>query len=264
MLLKLVKHDMRTMSKSMLPLLGIMILGILILGVLGGVTLKNYTHESVVQFSICAIMPIMSLVLICAFSLCVLIFVHYYKSFMTDIGYLEFTLPVTGTAHLLSKSISAVIWLLMILLSTLFFTAGAVFIIFLIAQPTALDSIGTVVAQIKLALSAQLDAVFGSANSLYLGSVLLFNMFSTLRSLFQAYYAITLGGFSNGHKLLKGLCAYFLINLIIYFAGDILSIIFKDIPKQLEYMPAAALHLLLAGILFIMTKHLLNKKINLQ
>ncbi len=121
MLSKLLKYDFRALAKYGKPMALIM-LGVIVLGSLGswGLTsLMYYTFMTAVEpgaapFFILMLL-LLELFLILALigsvtAILILSYVHFYKSLVTDEGYLTFTLPVKPSAILLSKVINGIIW----------------------------------------------------------------------------------------------------------------------------------------------------------
>ena len=115
MLKKLLKHDMRTMAKSSLPMLIVSLVVSVILCAMLYFTL-SFSAEGV--DSIVGVMMVvtsfyaMGIMAIAAMYIVVYILslVRYYKSLFTDEGYLNMVLPVETTTMLNAKMLSTLIW----------------------------------------------------------------------------------------------------------------------------------------------------------
>lgn len=116
MLGKLLKYDIKSMWKMMIPLI-LSVLGTTLLGTVALRIATDYQPSGNDPFSaffmISLIMLIiMSVFALIAFSVITTIFIlyRYYKNLFTDEGYLTFTLPVTPDQILLSKVINGILW----------------------------------------------------------------------------------------------------------------------------------------------------------
>ena len=264
MLNKLIKRDIRAMSKLMLPLLGLILLEFLLLGTILGIFVRNNSMESIVYIlgalgSGVLIMGIIG----CNTALQILIFVRYYKNFFTDEGYLSFTLPATSTQHLCSKAITAIIWTVAITFSNIIalFLAGLLF---------------TVISKVDvMPFFEQLSVFFNQFFSEYFSNleisavgVIILSVVTTclkgLSSLFMMYFVITVGGLSRNNGLIKGIGIYILFNMLASVINGILNNVSEIMPTMLEVVPYAFTYLLGAVLFFCLTKYLLDKKLNLN
>ncbi len=127
MLGKLLKYDFKALSRVMFPLQGGTLLAVLI-----GVILVRLTVDSIISstsyyspyssavaydglfFGITSMLAALFGAVIFASSWVTLFFIgrHFFQSFLRDEGYLSFTLPVTTTQNLLSKTIAGATWIL--------------------------------------------------------------------------------------------------------------------------------------------------------
>ncbi|MBQ7338436.1 MAG: hypothetical protein IJW40_08300 [Clostridia bacterium] len=121
MLSKLIKYDFRALAKYGKPMLFVM-LGVIVVGMLnawGTGALIMYVTSQIEVDGFAALLMILSILLnvVIIFALCgalvailILTLVHFYKSLVTDEGYLTFTLPVKASEILLSKIINGFLW----------------------------------------------------------------------------------------------------------------------------------------------------------
>jgi hypothetical protein len=115
MLKKLLKHDMRTMAKTALPMLIISLVVSVVLCAMLYFTL-SFSEEGVdnifgvmmivTSFYAMGIMAIAAMYIV----VYILSLVRYYKSLFTDEGYLNMVLPVETTTMLNAKMLSTLIW----------------------------------------------------------------------------------------------------------------------------------------------------------
>ena len=121
MLSKLIKYDFRAIGKVGKPML-LILCGVIVLGMLNawatGVLVMEVTSQVEVEpvttllLMTSVVMDVLILFAIAASGVTILIMavVHFYKSLLTDEGYLTFTLPVKPSELLLSKLISGSVW----------------------------------------------------------------------------------------------------------------------------------------------------------
>ena len=123
MLGKLLEYDMKALARPLVPLhITAVALGAFacLCGLLGSLASGIDTSSSGAQ-SIAVLVGVSAMAgivfsmiaLMCAPVATLVIVVHrFYRNLFTDEGYLTFTLPVTANSHLLSKTITGFVWLL--------------------------------------------------------------------------------------------------------------------------------------------------------
>ena len=117
MFLKLFKHDWKSLSRWLVPVLigigGAAVLGFinaLVLGATGSGNTDGRTKEALL-FSTFTGTALIAMALAAALTvIAVLIFVTFYKSMVTDEAYLTFTLPVSAGRLIGAKFLSAALW----------------------------------------------------------------------------------------------------------------------------------------------------------
>ena len=117
MFLKLFKHDWKSLSRWLVPVLigigGAAVLGFinaLVLGATGSGNTDGRTKEALL-FSTFTGTALIAMALAAALTvIAVLIFVKFYKSMVTDEAYLTFTLPVSTGRLIGAKFLSAALW----------------------------------------------------------------------------------------------------------------------------------------------------------
>jgi hypothetical protein len=218
---KILKHDIRSIARFWW-IIAISTLGI---SVLGGLALRLVFEMSELglesiflitvatifsslfsMLSIFGILASMSVTLI-------LVYLRFYKNFFTDEGYLTFTLPVSRRQLLLSKTLSAFIWLSAhtVLIALCFF----VFVI--IASPASGNYF------INVDMLSGIPDLFcaiweetGVWTLVYLLEVLIMLMLSILFAINIAQMCITIGAVvAKKHKLLAAIGIYYGLNVVI-------------------------------------------------
>ena len=122
MLIKLIKHDILSTFRHILPVY----FAIVIVALIGGISLVfNDVRWLNIIIMIAFVISIVSLIV----AMIVIVNQLFYKRLYTNEGYLNFTLPVSTTETFLSKIITGMIWLLSSILVSLFSFFLFVFIV---------------------------------------------------------------------------------------------------------------------------------------
>ena len=287
MLGKLFKHDMRQISKILLPFM-VFVFGTTILGTAalkfareisynsdGGV-IRNLFSVSlyfIFAFSVFALFAYSVLAVFLSIS-------RYYKNLFTDEGYLTFTLPVKSSTLIFSKLWSTLIWtiisvVVVIVCIFLYITFGGA-------------PIGKVInADFYKALGETLWSglkwFFSELNVSYAFiavEVVALGLVSMVYWVLLLFLAITIGSIvAKKHKILASIGFYYAINTAASTVTTVVMTIlaFGTVGMHDLYMEQAAdtfVHVFLVSMFFIyaaimvteflLTNHLLKKKLNLQ
>ena len=262
-MLKLLKYEWKACARTCLPLYGVLILMSVISRILYVIP-KNAS----LAFMLPAISSMLYMcVMVAAFVVTAVILIQrFYKNLLGSEGYLMFTLPVTVSQHLLSKTIIAVV---MMGLSGL----------------SAMLSIG-IFADMSFGV-VFVDMIKGLAQN---GGILLgLEMFALIvlgiagMALFL-YLCIALGHLASRHRLMMSIVWYvvlsavlqFLLLLVMMGAGNAVPQPFVDLMKVWfnGITPAGAAHLVLLfccaaaligdAVYFLATRWILVHKLNLE
>lgn len=292
MLGKLFKHDFHSLSRVLVPT-HLAILAATVIATLGFAfnIRSNYSSfdSSVAMQSLHLISALVSgfmLVAIFAsvFLVAFIIFQRFYKSFMSDEGYLTFTLPVTTSQLLWSKLLTAGLWTIInavvitfcILIFVAFGTSDTSFY-----NAEAFQVLGRAI--------AEMNAALGSRLVLPIIEFVILMIVGIAYSVLEIYLSLILGGImSQKHKILAAIAAYFGINIVV---GIISSIIQTAFMAQLVTNSAflnfqsnspievfdmmfgafnpfvlflGALSLVLAVVFFLVSHYLLKNRLNLE
>ena len=282
MLGKLFKHDMRQISKIMLPFM-ILIFGTTILGAVAlkfgreiSYSLNDNIIRNTVNSSLYTIFGF-SVFALCAYAvLAILLSVsRYYKNFFSDEGYLTFTLPVKSSTLIFSKLWATLIWSLI--------SAAVVTVCILIYVTFGGAPIGKAInvnfwVSLKDFLQDFLRWIFSGINAsdafilIEFGALGIVSMVYGILSLFLA---ITIGSIvAKKHKILASIGFYYLINTGISTAIMIFTTVLSFMASNMYGLVDFIVHSYLISMLlvyaivmvaeFLIIDYLLKKKLNLQ
>ncbi len=294
MLGKLIKHDFKALSRILIPT-SIAIIGATILATLGirftATSYASYEDNFIVGLMKTATVALSAILIIaiCAafFFIAFVVFQRFYKNFMTNEGYLTFTLPVSTSNLLWSKVITAYIWLvisavvglLSLFIFLLFGTTTSGF-----ANPEIFRGIGQ--------FFRMLSANYSSGITVLIIEMIFLIIISVGVSVLQIYLALVIGGVvSQKHKLAAGIGFYFVINMVMGVFTSIIQTAFltglytgtnigsfglngsSSVPETINNIVAAiqpyywsltGLMIVFAVGFFILTHYLLKNKLNIQ
>ena len=287
MLGKLIKHDFRALSRTLFPLQ---------IGVLGGalvatlfttinlrLTESSASGEGFTFFKV-ALMGagtlITGLIAFCiaasALVTLILTCLHFYQNLMGSEGYLTFTLPVTTGRIVWSKLICGMLWSLInaavICLSIL---------IFAVFGTVTEGFMNTDVLGALREMFSTLPEIGAYVNIPVLCLELLALVIATLAvTLLQAYFAITVGGRAEKHRLLASVGMYIALSIGVNILTTIVAVIFSlssfTALSLMQYADsqitlfhrgvwlAVTMEAALSALFFLGTRGLLKNRLNLQ
>ena len=183
------------------------------------------------------------------------IFLHYYRSFFTDTGYLTFVFPATPKEQLDAKILSGITFTVAIAISAILGFLIALF-------PLQ----GFDIFHIFISTSEYTGFVY---DILLVFSVLV----SLVSQVFMLYLVITLGSiFFSKHKIIGSVLFYFVVNTVVSFAEGIIMVIIFAIMFSAPASVAALLTILVSllfsiGTLiaaYIINLRILQRRLNLE
>lgn len=272
---KLIKYDFRSMLRKFLPLWA----GLAVLGLLNGFTIRhvlaNQRIDGLGNFLLGVLPLILLIVLGTILGVLTLVFIcqRFYQGLLGPEGYLMFTLPVSSAEHILSKSISAL--LLMVLTALVFFLSGFLLLTALDGEEffSVLGEIPGAIRELELPRSTPWLILEG----------LLYSLVSALSSVLHIYAAIALGHLASRHRVGWSMLAYVGLNTVLstglYSLGignlgtklDKLGIRYAESGFQGAMASLAGvlgvlllISLILGVIFFLITKWILDKSLNLE
>lgn len=262
-MLKLLKYEWKACARTCLPLYGVLILMSLISRILYVIP-KNASLD----FMLPAISSMLYMgVMMAAFVVTAVILIQrFYKNLLGSEGYLMFTLPVTVTQHLLSKTIIAVV---MIALSGI--------AAFLSIGIFADMSFGTLFVDMIKGVARSGGLLFGL-------ELLVLAVLGIADMALFLYMCIALGHLASRHRLLMSIVWYVVLStalqvlllMVMMGAGNAVPEPFVDLMKVWwsGITPMGAAHLMLRfccvftllsdAVYFLVTRWILVHKLNLE
>lgn len=261
MLGKLLKYEMKSTARIFLPLYPALIL----IAVLNRLMYMFFSNARFMDIPKALLGTLFGLLIAAIFIITIIVIIQrFYKSLITDEGYLMFTLPVKTNSLILSKLISAVVWSLssfVVAFLSIFILASDFDLMFEFRQlgevfPMFADRYGV-----------------GLGNFIFVGILLLFA--ALLYSITAVYAAISIGQLSGKNKFFVSVAAYIGITFFFQMIGSmIISVISINVFNgAIALSPMAVLGtmyaavggvLLAAGACYFIANYLLSKKLNLE
>jgi hypothetical protein len=156
------------------------------------------------------------MLIVCSVSVFVLMVRRFYTSFFTDEGYLTFTLPVTVDCHLLTKTLSMIIWSAISAVVTALAVGAFILGIFLISPESF-----TMSEYDKLTLEAVVSQIFGGYGGTISFSVIA-GVISAISSYFLLFFSISVGCMlTKKNRFIVCAASYLIINGVV---NNIISI----------------------------------------
>ena len=268
MLKKLYKHEFHSLFRSLLPIWAALI-GFAVLSRLTFITdLDNDILNTVRGLSVTAYVLGIFAVFIVGL---VIVVMRFYKNLLTHEGYLTFTLPFTPTQHIICKLVCGVVVMLIdfiaVICSLLILGAGT-------------EVLGEILGVIRLALTELPEYFSAGQIALISTEVVLLLVISPFQSLLMFYAAMALGQqFKNkvGGAAIAYICLYAAVQILdtlimipvsLAAAGgmdefnDLINTSVMYLSGFLAFM--IILSAALSAAYFIITRHFLTKKLNLE
>jgi len=232
MLGKLIKHDFKSLSRVLIPT-NLAVLAATIIMTIGiAFNVKDGINAAIqtgglgfLRAITILISVIMGIAIFAAlFLVAFIIFQRFYKSFMSDEGYLTFTLPVSTSQLLFSKLITAMLWT--IISSVVIFICVNILILF------GTESHGIINTEAYSEFSKMIHEAFATFGGRLIWPMIefvLFMLVGTACSILHVYLALIIGGVvSQKHKILAGIGFYFVINIAVSIISTIAQYIIGD------------------------------------
>jgi len=266
MLGKLMKYDFKALFKYFIP----MSIFILVYSCFGTLLFKAGDPDAFSGDTLINVLRVLVLVayIIMIIAYCLItqgiIVVNFYKSMVTDTGYLTHTLPVKKSTLLASKMITGCVTLLIsyfILLCCL---------VIMLDVPTNMVFYKN---ELREAFELGNHYIGAAALTRFILSVLFAVLIGTVQSLSMYFVSIALGQLINRHKIVGSLVSFFAITFGIQIFSTIISFfvggIFETIDKvSLNYFSmlcsgSSLLMLALSAIMLFVTNYIFSNKLNL-
>lgn len=277
MLSKSIKHEFRATARVMLPVF----IALLSLSVVTHLTtrffLNSDTHWVLSALGVCMMVLFFLGIAAVAFSVFALTIVRFYRSFLSEQGYLTLSLPVSTNTHIFSRLLVAVVWYT---LSALAIMAA---ISVLALGVDGVSSIFGAIGDILRGLAQAWASLTGGqrAMALLLGFEMLVSVVaSCAASCLLLYAAMAVGHSFNRYKkalsVLFAFLFYHAVQILMFLGVFAVTMGNMDIELDLD-TPTAVLgagniffaviivvELAIAAVFYFITHHFLTKKLNLE
>ena len=288
MLKKLMKHDFRALSRTLFPLqIGILGGGLLatlltVLTIRIGENTANTGGSAMLRaviMGVSATTAVLIGIAIMASLIVTLIFIcyHFYRSFLSDEGYLTFTLPVKTSDLLWSKLFSGMLWMLI---------NGVVVMIALLIFSVCGTTTNTLInMEVLNAFRMFFTDLLPQAAQyisipLMIVEVVVISILALTAQLLQVYFAIIVGGqVAKKHRILAAIGMYLLINMgvgiissvfmsLVTFGEGAMSLALNSAQEVGTFMTTifgwyGVLFAGLSVLFFLISKSILKKNLNL-
>lgn len=281
MLAKLMKYDFRAFKKYGFPMLfcmlGAIVVGMLNSWVMGAIFTgaeENGSALMVLMRVVCMLFGVAIVFALygCVMAIMILSLVHFYKSLVTDEGYLTFTLPVKANRILLSKVLNGALWHLIIGVVAI---VGIFVVVFgMIMSSDGRAELATLFANIPEIFQMMLGETAVVTGILYLLLIIAGVVYSQMLYYMVIFFASVV---SKKNKVLVSIgCiigAYFASSLISSIVTVFVSIFVEVIASAGKISDAAVINLMLSiylvlligasALFYFLTIHMMKKKLNL-
>ncbi len=290
MLKKLIKHDFRALSRTLFPLQIAILGGGLVATLLSAMSIRlsdaswaGANGSALLKGLIMAI-SVTTAVLIgigimaSLFVTIILICYHFYRSFLSDEGYLTFTLPVSTGNLIWSKLLTGMFWLMIngvvvtitLLIYSVFGTTTNTLV-----NMEVLQGIKYFFAELMPQAAEYVSIPLMIAEAVVIGII------GLAAQLLQIYFAIIVGGqVAKKHRVLAAIGMYLLINMgvgivsstfmaLVTFGEGVSSFVLNSAQEVGTFMTSVfgwygVLYAGLAVLFFLVSRSILKKNLNLQ
>ena len=216
MLSKLMKYEMKATARTFLPLFGALLGMAIISKLLGMMVPSQYEAPRVITLTLYGFL------LVAVFVMTFVVTIQrFYKSLLSEEGYLMFTLPVKPWMHIVTKMLVSALWIVTSLVTVVFSIAILAFE--KLCDPVIWSRFGDLLGAFYDVRGAWLFTV---------SFVLLFIISLFVNNLL-VYASIAVGHLVNDHKILASIGAYFGLTTV----SQILFMILGAIPVTAGVMP---------------------------
>ena len=258
MMLKLLKYEMKSYSRIMLPLY----LGMFGVALFVGLMFRNF--DSLKESSIITAISLIAVISIIAANLmtCSIISIlRFRNNLFGPEAYNTLSLPVSIPTHIIVKIIGAVIWTIL----TMLFTVGAIFIVSSLTGLLTMKELSEAYNELYVVTYNR------NVRAMVVDLIMLFALYLTqsMGSLLMIYAAIAAGHQFTSHPILMSIVSYLVINfafqavstalLILGFWG--FDLMFSSI---LNMWPMLVLSMMQAIICFLLTYVIMRYKPSLE
>lgn len=273
MVSKLIKYDFRSYFRLLFPV-QLIILGFALINrmiqffeppldsVGGASTVYN-------GFFISSLVLYIISIVVCIVMTVIVGIVRFYQGMYTNEGYLNHTLPVTPTQHIFAK-----------LLTSFIFCLGSLLAIFLSFMVITIGEVNIEVFKAFFYLAGKFFARFGANGVFYVLEFIILSCAAAFFVFIKLYCCISVGQLVNRKKVLLAFGVFFGIYVVKQIIGTFFAIfvslnldLFDRLGEWIGQHPELFVHIffiimilyhaLFGLIYFLITKHIMSKKLNL-
>jgi len=261
MLGKLLKYEIPAMGRKLLPLYAAWAATALLLG------LTTQSAESKTEYMVVISALLYTAIATAIFVMTIVLIVQRYNnSLLGDEAYFNHVLPVSVSAHIGNKAISALLWIFVTMLVAVL-TAILIAIGAIIVSGAHIDLI-----EMFRELMA-IDIDWPEHFWLYFFEILILTIASAVKIIMQIYAAVTIGHQVPNHVGLMGIGAYILIMI---FENTVATMVLIPLMMKMEYaedgfmdfnsvfVPGIIMTVLFSTLYFFICKYLMEKRLNLN
>ncbi len=268
MLGKLLKYEIQATARTFLPLY----VALLLFAIVNRVFIQvNVPAEGIwaipVNISVAAYFFLIVAIFVLTF---IVMIQRFYKNLLSDQGYLMFTLPVQPWKHILTKTITSIIWIALSMIVTFFS------LLILSFSSHFFDFLPEMWQDLQQFIR-EFNFYFGANGYLYMIEFGLAMIIGAIGSIWSIYASISIGHIFSNHKILASFGAYIVLSIIAQavVTAAITVVSFGPISNLLSGLSQVTLaHIFLIGLLlfsivstvayYLITNYILNKRLNLD
>lgn len=264
MLRKLLKHEFKATSRLLVPLY----MALLCISIINHFTFNYGIKEgilAVITGALFTIQALFTMAIVTAAT--VFMVVRFYKNFLSDEGYLMFTLPVSTHQLILSKLMITLFWVVVSAIGAAiswFITVGPINDISLVGFFT--ETVGT--------LFTQLNSTFGLRWVMVFIELVILGLLILVGNILMVYTSIAIGQLFKKYKIIASFVSYVVITTILQILGAVgmigLGSMFPNNLTSLEMVPnvllptAIIIALIGCSVFYIATNYIFSRKLNLE
>ena len=271
MLRKLMKYEFKATKRLMLPAIIVLLLISIFNGVFFGVIEPHISQNNIFVNLFGGVgMTAYVLGIIGIFILSALLGIfRFYKSDLSNEGYLTHTLPITVAKEILSKIIISTFWVIVTGIVVLF----SIFVVVMVSGSLNITEIDWA------SFKEVINAVFTKEGGLVFMGLIYFVIIMILgcsSKILNVYASMAIGFSAKKNKILCSFGAYMVLSLILTVITTIVGMIFSNpLTSMMNSLNnTAAFHLIFIGIIlyililnavyFFITKYMMENRLNLE
>lgn len=270
MLGKLIKYDFKSLNRYLILIHGFLVLSAVAVRVFLTAPFNVYIFENSSMGSIMVSLLILYFVIITgtSFATSILIAVRFYKNLYSDEGYLTFTLPVTRSQLLVSKTIVGTVW---IFINQLLIFACMALVIWTPDVSAGFHDNKEIFWNAFGLTGEHANLSFGTI----IAAFLVFLFIDAVSSVTTIYASVSIGQLFRGHRIVGAVVTYLglttIIAIISYVMMTILGFFnftassaaaesFNSISYMIDIFKLSGIIALLSSVIFYVVTHMLMKK----